>query len=640
MCGICGKFNFGVNKELTEQMISRMCSTIVHRGPDAEGIHLGFRSEKGNFKIGLGIRRLAIIDLVTGDQPIHNEDKTIWVVLNGEIYNFRELRNELTGKGHEFYTKSDTEAIVHLYEDYGVECLKYLRGMFAFALWDESKKILFIARDRVGKKPLIYSIKNGSLAFSSELRTLMEQENTASDIDYEALNLYLTFQYIPSPLTIFKGIKKLPPASYMLCDERGNIEIHKYWDINFRNKFSGSFREAEEEFHRIFEEATKIRLISDVPLGAFLSGGIDSSAVVGVMSKYSSAPVKTFSIGFRESEFSETKFANIIAKHFNTEHHEYEVDPQKSDILPKIAWHYSEPFADSSALPSYFVANITRSHVTVALNGDGGDENFGGYLRYMALNASTMLDLVPGLTFILSKMSHLVPLTETNNAKHPLRYYRRFLGAVQSRPEIRNLLWHSYFTNEYKDFIYTDNMKRILSGIDAYEYLSEKFINAPADNILDRSFYTDITAYLPECLLVKMDIATMANSLEARSPFLDHKLMEFAATLPASWKVHLLKTKYFLRKAFDGFLPDGIINRKKQGFGIPLGKWFKGDLNSYIKETLLSRQSLLRGYFEKSSIELLINEHSCGKMDHGYKLWALLMLELWHRVFIDKEAII
>jgi len=630
MCGIAGIYNFNKNRPVNEAVLRRMCNVIRHRGPDDEGIFTGGAGRS----VGLGMRRLSIIDLTTGKQPIYNEDKTICIVLNGEIYNFLELKKDLERK-HRFCTRTDTEVIVHLYEEYGEKCVDYLRGMFAFAVWDSKKETLFLAKDRVGKKPLYYMSHNGSFVFASEIKSILEYLETTPEIDNESINLFLTYQYIPSPKTIFKNIVSLLPAHTLRCNSSGEIAVKKYWDIDFTKKTEMSFSEACGETKRILTEATRMRMISDVPLGAFLSGGHDSSIVVGLMSMLSKNPVKTFSIGFDDAEFSELKYARIAAKHFKTEHHEFIVKPNFIDILPKLAWHYGQPFADSSALPSYFVANETRKYVTVALNGDGGDESFGGYLRYKAMKGSMYFSL-PFQLIGKKNTEKLAAIIPYKKSKKYFRYLYRMVSSLSEPPALRNINWHCFFSNDAKENLYSDKFKSILT-YNAYNYLAGIFSNAPARNTMDRTFYTDIKAYLPECLLVKMDIASMANSLEARSPFLDHKLMEFSATLPPSWKVHGLTTKYILKKTFEDFLPEEINRRGKMGFGIPVGKWFRYDWKDYFKETVMSQRALSRGYFRKDGINEILAEHISGKRDHGYRLWALLMLELWHRVYIDRD---
>jgi asparagine synthase (glutamine-hydrolysing) len=639
MCGIAGIFSFNSDKPVDEGVLRRMCDVMKYRGPDDEGYYFGCAGDGGKPRFGFGMRRLSIIDLKTGRQPIHNEDKTVRVVLNGEIYNFEGLRKDLQEKGHRFYTGSDTETIVHLYEEYGEGCTEHLRGMYAFAVWDDKKKLLFIARDRLGKKPLYYTIQNGVLVFSSEIKSILEYSGIKHSINLKAINLFLTYQYIPSPQTIFNEINRLEPASVFTCALGKEPKKRRYWDIDFSRKTELSYADARTRLNELLVESTRMRLVSDVPLGAFLSGGHDSSIIVGLMSRLMSKPVKTFSIGFEEEEFSELGYARIVAKHFNTDHNEFIVKPQFVDILPKIVWHYDQPYADSSALPSYYVANVTRKHVTVALNGDGGDENFAGYLRYKAMKGSSYFSFPFRLMGrkMTGALSALIPHVETSKSSNAFRYAYRLVSALAEPPEIRHIIWHSFFTNEAKYRIYSEDMHSAFRNEDAYDYLSDVFLHAPAGNSLDRSLYTDIMTYLPEDLLVKMDIATMANSLETRSPFLDHKLVEFTASLPASWKMKGFSTKHILKDTYRDMLPPEIMGRGKQGFGIPLGKWFRNQWKDYFRDIVLSEQAIKRGYFNKAGVEELFNEHINGTRDHGYRMYALLVLELWHRVFIDKS---
>lgn len=630
MCGIVGIYNHSNNKHIDNDVMHRMCNVIIHRGPDDEGIHI-------DNKIGLGIRRLSIIDLQTGHQPIHNEDKTLWMVLNGEIYNFLQLRETLEAK-HKFYTKTDTEVIIHLYEDYGHKCVDHLRGMYAFAVWDEKKQELFIAKDRIGKKPLYYTVHNGSFVFGSEIKSILEYLGTTPEINYEAINLFLTYQYVPSPMTIFKSIRSLPPGHTLTCSKNGDIQTKRYWNLDFTKKTELSFDEASSRLKSILIEATKLRMISDVPLGAFLSGGHDSSIIVGLMSQISSKPVKTFSVGFEEAEFSELGYAKIVADRFKTEHHEFKLKANFIDILPKIIWHYGQPFADPSALPTYLVSHETRKHVTVALNGDGGDESFGGYLRYKAMKGSLCFSIpfrLLGRGFT-KMVTNLIPHTETTEGKNKFRYLSRLLSGLSEPPNLRNVIWFAFVNNQTKEAIYSDHMKSQIQQ-DAYDFLSHLFETVPANNVMDRTFCTDINSYLPECLLVKMDIASMANSLEARSPFLDQELMQFSASLPPDWKIKGLTTKYILKSAFSDFLPEKILKRGKMGFGIPVGKWFKTSWKDYFKEIVMSNGASSRGYFKKDAIQAMFDEHISGKKDHGYHMWTLLILELWHKIYIDNS---
>jgi asparagine synthase (glutamine-hydrolysing) len=630
MCGICGAYNFGSREPVAKNTIEKMCQTLVHRGPDDLGTYLS-----GN--IGLGHRRLSIIDLNTGQQPIFNEDKTIVIVFNGEIYNFLELRRHLESKGHTFYTKTDSEAIIHLYEEYGRDCVNHLRGMFAFAIWDEKNRKLLLARDRVGKKPLVYAMINGSFIFASEMKAILEWPGFKPSTNPEAIHYFVTYQYIPSPLTIFKEIQKLPPASVLECPANGKIEVSRYWELDFRNKIKVNEAEAADLVREKLTEAVKMRLLSDVPLGAFLSGGLDSSIIVGLMSRLSSQPVKTFSIGFAEDDFSEVSYARLVAKHFNTQHQEFIVKPNAMEILPKLIWHYNEPFGDSSALPSYYVARETKRFVTVALNGDGGDENFAGYLRYRANMLAARLDFLKPLLANRAVKKMISSLPHHEHQKNLLRAFKRFALAMGETPARRNIAWHCIFDQQYQSQLYSESFKKTIAATDSYQYLTAVFNGAKADNLLDQLLYTDIMTYLPEDLLVKMDIACMANSLEGRSPFLDHEFMELSASLPASFKLHGQQSKYILKKAFSAILPPEILKRGKMGFGVPIEKWFRRELKDYVRDILLSQRSLQRGYFRQEFIAQLIQQHSDGKMNHGYRLWNLLSLELWHQVFIDRN---
>lgn len=625
MCGICGEFNFSkrnVNKDIMHSMLD----VLHHRGPDDEGVYI-------HEAIGLGHKRLSIIDLDTGRQPMSNEEQNVYIVFNGEIYNFRELRKELKSSGHVFKTKSDTEVILHCYEEHGFEFLKKLHGMFAFAIWDERTRILFCARDRLGKKPFFYAFVHDTFIFASEIKALLKHPSVKKDINLKAIDYYLTYQYIPAPMSIFKDIFALLPAHTLTVYENRRHVIASYWEITFKQKTRLSLHEAEEVLLYKLKEAVRTRMISDVPLGAFLSGGIDSSIIVALMSEYSERPVKTFSIGFEEESFSELSYARQIAKRYHTDHHEFIVKPDAVEILPKLVWYFEQPYADASALPTYYLARETRKYVTVTLTGDGGDENFAGYLRHRAnLLADTISNKLP--TLLWKSLYRILP--EISHQKSLFRYFKRFTQAAGESPARRNLLWHCIFRNELKDSIYSEYMKNTLKGINAYSFMEDVYSGAHADTMLDAVLYTDIKTYLPFDLLVKMDIATMAHSLEARSPFLDHELMEWTATLPPAYKMHLYKGKYILKKCFKDMIPSSILKRRKMGFGVPLEQWFRGScLNTFMKEALLSSRSIGRGYFKAKAIEKLIQEHEQKKFDHGYRLWSLLMLEMWHQVFID-----
>ncbi|MDY6861424.1 MAG: asparagine synthase (glutamine-hydrolyzing) [Thermodesulfobacteriota bacterium] len=630
MCGICGKINFNPDSYVEPDLINKMTSSLYHRGPDDYGTFF-------DKNIGLGHRRLKVIDLSTaGNQPMCNEDRTIWIIFNGEIYNFQELRTSLIRKGHLFKSKTDTEVIIHLYEDEGVSCLNYFRGMFALAIWDVPLRRLFLARDRLGKKPLVYLYNKDSFAFASEIKSLLCDPEVKKDVDYRALHNYLTYQYIPSPSTIFKDIKKLPPAHYILLKD-GKMELKRYWQVNFQDKLIYKKEEEyKEHLLQIFEEAVRLRMLSDVPLGAFLSGGIDSSATVAMMSKLGGNPVKTFSIGFSESEYNELEYARIVAGLYKTDHEEFVVKPDAISILPKLIWHYNEPYADSSAIPSYYVSKLTRDKVTVALNGDGGDESFAGYERYIADRLANIYQYVPSIfrEGIIKKLAYLI-FPFNPQYKSFSRRLRRFLESIPEEKKRRYVHWLCFFNNSEKNELYQDEFKRKIGIYDSVDLTLKLFQECRASSFLDKTLFVDLNSYLPDDLLVKIDIASMAHSLETRSPFLDHKLVEFAASLPPSLKLKGLNGKYLLKKAFSGILPEKILKRKKMGFGVPLDYWFRCELKEFIHDILLGKRFIERGYFKKEGIEKLIREHLVRDADHSYKIWALVVLELWHQMFID-----
>ncbi len=626
MCGICGRINFDGSPVSADLMV-KMASLLSHRGPDDEGIYISKNA-------GLGHKRLSIIDLSeAGRQPMGNEDKTVWAVFNGEIYNFRELKSSLR-ENHRFISNTDTEVIVHLYEEKGIEFINYLRGMFAIAIWDEKRKRLLLARDRVGKKPVVYAEGKNSISFASELKSLLVDETFKCNINPVSIHHYLTYQYIPSPLTIFKEIKKLPPAHILICED-GEISLKNYWSLDFRKK--EIFKDESgysERFMEIFNEAVKMRLISDVPLGAFLSGGLDSSSVVAAMSRFSNSPVKTFSIGFEEEEYSELPYAKKVATKFNTEHHEFVVKPNAIEILPKIVWFYNEPFADSSAIPTYYVSKISREHVKVILNGDGGDELLAGYPRYLFSETADFFMKLP-VSLRYSFLKRIVGSIPAD--KRVIWRLRKFLDNIALVPELAYLGRICYFDTQSKTELYTGGFSRNVCKEDSIELLINWFNNAKASNFLEKLLSVDTSSYLPDDLLVKVDIASMANSLEARSPFLDHKLMEFAASVPPEFKLRNKEGKYLLKKAMTGILPDEVIWRKKMGFGVPIKRWFKNELKSLVFDTLLSKKSIERGYFKKEILEKILSDHQSEKADNSYKIYALLMLELWHKMFYDSK---
>jgi asparagine synthase (glutamine-hydrolysing) len=626
MCGIVGLVR-NDGKLIDEQLLVRMNGAIRHRGPDDDGFYV-------NGPVGLAMRRLAIIDLKSGQQPIHNQDRTAWIVFNGEIYNYLELRQQLEKLGHTFYTNSDTEAIVHAYDQYGSDCPKHLRGMFAFAIWDERTQELFLARDRVGKKPLLYAEVNGQFVFGSEFSALLLHPDITKEVQPEAIDCYLSFMCVPAPLTAYRAIRKLEPGHWLRW-RRGEIKTERYWQPDFSQKLDIDEQEAGERAVSILRDAVKVRLMSEVPLGAFLSGGIDSSAVVALMSQESSERVKTFSIGFDEQDFSELHHARRVAEHVGAEHHEFIVRPQAVEVLPTLVEHYGEPYADSSAVPTYYVARETRRHVTVALNGDGGDESFAGYERYAAMQLAERYRRVPKFfrQTVIKEAVGLIPTSELSRSR--MRSAKRFLEAASLPKVDRYMRWMSVFDNSAKNALYSDHFKTETSLSYAKSLLEPWFVRANGSGIIDAALLTDLMTYLPNDLLVKVDIATMAVSLEARSPFLDHHVIEFAASLPERLKLRRLTTKYLLKKVLRQLLPSENLDRRKMGFGVPIGHWFRGTMQSFLREVVLSDKAMRRNFFKPEAVKQLVELHTRGERDYSHQLWTLLMLELWFQRFID-----
>ncbi len=631
MCGICGKVYFDQTHPVSQQSLRQMSDTLSHRGPDGEGIWVD-----GN--VGLAHRRLAIIDLRSvADQPMSNEDGSIWITFNGEIYNFQELRADLESRGHIFRTNSDTEVIVHAYEEYGRTCLDRLRGMFAFAIWDARTRTLFLARDRVGKKPLFYFVGHDRFIFSSEIKAILADPSVPIEPDPVALDQFLALGYIPSPLTAFRGVRKLPAAHWLEVRD-GRWEVGRYWKLRYTPKRHITMPDASAELQWRVTEAVRLRLVSDVPLGAFLSGGIDSSAVVAYMAQEMDRPVRTFSVGFEEAAFDERPFARLVAQRYATQHTELVVKAPVRDILPRLIWHYDEPFGDPSAVPSYAIAELTRQHITVVLNGDGGDENFAGYDRYIADRRARRWDVVPqAWRRQLEAMIRCLPAAWLR--RQPLRKLANVAEAMALSPERRYVRWFGHFMPHERQRLYTNAFNSAVIGSDPEALFAEAFGQSDAEDWTDAALDVDVNLYLADDLLVKMDRATMAHSLEARSPFLDHVLMEFVAELPPTMKLAGTRGKRALKAALRGLLPDNILDRPKMGFSAPISNWFREDLREMAHDLLLSRRALQRCYFQPQANATLLNEQCTGREDHADDLWALLVLELWHRTFIDGEGL-
>ena len=624
MCGIAGIVGSDRSYVADAADIRRMCQTIVHRGPDDEGVHVMGRA-------GLGMRRLSIIDLSMGRQPIHNEDRTVWIVFNGEIYNFPELRARLENRGHCFYTNSDTEVIVHLYEDHGLECVNHLRGMFAFALWDEDRQRLLLARDRFGKKPLHYAVHGGRLLFASEIKALLAVEPALAETDPEGLVDFFHFGYIPDPLTAFRQIHKLPPG-HLLEFAGGRIWARQYWTLPDYGVYEPkSEEECLEELEPLLAEAVKIRMMSDVPLGALLSGGVDSSTIVALMARASSKRVKTFSIGFSSQDFNEADHARAVAKHFDTEHHELVVEPDIEGTVDHITRTMEEPFGDSSVVPTYHVCRMARQHVTVALAGDGGDELFAGYDRYWSqLRRRQLASPPPALGRWYRH--HVHPHIPTAWPG------RRFLFNVSLEPRDRYLDEVSLLPVCVREpsLFTADFVARAAMQTSPYDRLRGYLEDRPASDPLSEMLYLDTKTYLPGDILTKVDRMSMANSLEVRAPLLDHCLAEWAARLSPRWKMRFGESKYILKKlAEKAGVPRTVLYRRKQGFSLPLVHWFRKQPQSGLLDILFEPRTLQRGYFNGPALERRLMEHRRGMRDRSWEIWHLLIFELWHRNYLE-----
>ncbi|MEW6608597.1 MAG: asparagine synthase (glutamine-hydrolyzing) [bacterium] len=627
MCGICGYLTWG-EKTVQQEIVHQMCEVIRHRGPDEEGIYV----EKN---IGLGMRRLNIIDLVTGHQPIHNEDKTIWVVYNGEIYNFQEIRKSLEKNGHRFYTQTDTEVIVHLYEEMGTRCVEKLNGMFGFALRDKQRNRLFLARDRIGIKPLHYARVNNQFIFGSEIKAILVHPDVNREIDLTSLDKYLTYEYIPAPQTIFKQIKKIPPGHILTINQAGELRTEQYWDISFKHdERIKSEEEYAEELLSLLKDAVKRRLISDVPLGVFLSGGIDSSTVTALMSELVPGQVKTFSIGFEDKSFDESCYARKVAQYFGTSHYEEILSPNKLiELVPVIADVLDEPLGDASIIPTYLLSKFTRKYVTVTLGGDGGDELFAGYPTYQAHRLAGFYEKIPSIirqSMIEKVISHL-PVS-TSNISFDFQT-KKFISGIPYPSEIRNYIWLGSFSPEEKKDLLSNEVCDILKN-DTFEDIKIYLAKTDAQSLLERLLYLDMKFYLQEDILAKVDRASMANSLEVRAPFLDYTFVEFVANLPPHLKLQNLTTKYILKQAVNNLLPKGIANRKKKGFGIPIAKWFKQELKGFILDVFAESKIKQEGFFNYNYIKQLLTDHFENKKDNRKGLWTLLVFELWYEKYI------
>lgn len=616
MCGIVGFVDAGYSRAEANEVIDTMCRVIRHRGPDEQGVWVGDG-------VALGMRRLAIIDRSHGHQPMFNADESVLVVFNGEIYNYRELQEQLQHRGHRFRTNSDTEVIVHAYEEYGDDCVAHLQGMFSFAIWDKKRRRLLAARDRFGKKPFNYYWDGKKLIFGSEIKSLLKAA-IPKEIDTVALDEYLTYRYVPTPRTIFQGVRKLP-AAHILTYENGRVAIRRYWELPFTPTNQDDEATAIERIGVLLRDAVEKRLMSEVPLGAFLSGGIDSSVIVGLMSQMMSQPVKTFSIGFEEENYTELPYARQTAEYFGTEHHEFLVKPDLISVLPDLVWAYDEPFADPSMLPTYYVSKLAREHVTVALTGDGGDEIFGGYWQYGREHWIGRMPLFA--RFILRYGSSLMP-TGTRGKNR--------LGMLLDDPALRCVGNTTTFRHHSRSVMYSDDYFSHVRHHDPLERLLSEYRAASHLDITSRMQRVDSRVYLADDILVKVDKASMINSLETRAPLLDQDLAEYVSSLPSSLRIRKGILKYLLRKVAHDLLPADILERPKRGFSVPIEHWFRGDLTGYARDLLTSPQATQRGIFRTAFIHDLLKVHrGTAAVNNSEAIWSLLSLEHWFRIYMD-----
>ena len=626
MCGIAGKLNFDPSRPVDRERLVAMTSVLSHRGPDADGFHI-------NGAIGLGHRRLSIIDLATGAQPLTNEHGTVWVTFNGEIYNFADLRAELEAAGHRFRTHSDTEVIVHAYEHWGQRAVEQFRGMFAIAIWDAPQRRLLLARDRVGVKPLHYAVTAKGVTFGSEIKSLLEDPDVPRDWSADSLDAYLTLGYVPGPATIYRHISKLPPG-HLLVAENGRVRTRPYWDLTFTGNGDPA-RESEylEQLEELVDESVGLRLISDVPLGAFLSGGIDSSVVVASMSRQSTSGVVTTSVGFDERAFNELEYARTVAQRFGTESHEDIVTSDSAELLPRLAWHFDEPFADSSAVPTYYVSKAARAHVTVALSGDGGDELWAGYARHRVERAelSARAWLGPVGTRLAGRIGAPIPLALKG---------ARSLRHLALSPADACAQKHAYglFDRWTRPALYTADFAESVRDSDPLAGFRQAYDACTSADPLDRALYVDVKTYLVDDIMTKVDRMSMAVSLESREPLLDHRLLEFAATIPSSLKLRRGRSKYLLRRLLERRLPASIVDRPKHGFSAPINRWLRGPLVPIVNVLLTDGRLRDRGIFDQRTVARVWREHRDGVADHCHRLWSLVMLELWFRQFVDSHG--
>ncbi len=633
MCGICGQLNFD-GKPAEARDTEAMVRTLDHRGPDDRGVY-------ADGPVSIGIARLNVIDLETGHQPVHNEDRSVWCVLNGEIYNYRELRETLTARGHHFHTQSDTETIVHLYEEYGAALAEHLRGMFAIALWDQRGQQLLLIRDRLGVKPLYYYLGGGRLVFGSELKALLAA-GIPREVDPQATDDYLTHGYVPGEGSIFRNVHKLLPAHTLLIQRGGSVQMNQYWDLldprwDAEHSAASNPAERAEATWEMLKEAVRYRLVSDVPIGVLLSGGIDSTAIVAAMREITSQPIKTFTIGFDDRSYDESWLARLTAERFETEHHELVARIEANEIVPSYIHHLDEPYAESSAIPIYYVSRLAREHITVALGGDGGDELFGGYNHYAASRYMEWYHRLP------RALSHgLIPwavrqLPVSHSRASFENRAKRFVSAIELSPERAQLKWLEVISDDLKQRLWGEALRDRDEALPAFRFYEQHLEQASRQDGVNRLMFMDSRIYLPDGILTKVDRMSMAHNLETRGPFLDHKLAEFVHRLPSEVKMRGLTRKHLLKQLLRGRVPPRVLSQRKMGFVLPLATWLCGDLRELLCDTLSSRRLRRSGYFDPAAVEHLISRHLARREDHGKTLWSLLVFQLWLDRYVAEQ---
>jgi asparagine synthase (glutamine-hydrolysing) len=634
MCGIAGFLNFDSAQKADYGLLQEMCNAIVHRGPDDDGMYI-------DGQVGLGMRRLSIIDLEGGHQPLFNEDKSLCIVFNGEIYNHRELRDELIRKGHTYQTQSDTESILHLYEEMGEECLSKLRGMFAFAIWDRSNRRLFLARDRVGIKPLFVYTDSERLLFASEMKSILRYPGLVRAIDWQAFDSYFSMSYITAPRTIYRGIAKVMPGHYLLW-QNGTLRTEQYWDLHYRPNCVASSEDLQEQLLDLLREATQLHLVSDVPVGLFLSGGIDSASLAAIMSESLSEPVKTFTIGFGGTVAGfedERPFARLVADRNGATHQELEVLPQVEEVIRHIVSGFDEPFADDSSIPTYYVSELTSRYVKVALSGLGADELLGGYERYLGFSLSESYASVP--QWLRRMVSHIAGrlLEAKGEGGEDLNRLRRFLQSADLPPAQRYYAYRELLRHERRAALLSEDVRKEIDFSQCENECARYYHLPNASEPLDKAMYQDVKVYLPDDLLANTDRMSMLHSLEVRVPFLDHKLMEFCATIPSGLKVRGLQKKYLFKQAAASLLPKQILHKKKQGFVGPMAQWLRHDLRDYVRDTLSEAALKKHGYFSLDGVELILDEHFSNRKRHDTLIWALLVFQAWYQVYMEGDTV-